>query len=140
MQRAQSVHFVVDDGVLAPSDERPPEVVVRERLLLARQRDSALLDVVEHHAHLVDGSCFNFHTAGSDTSRSASSSTADGDLLPQKVLLKMDARRPGDGKRSYLFLCCPLSADWITAPCSPWPGSEAECGPAFSGEDIRHAE
>lgn len=58
------MHFVVDDGVLAPSDERPPEVVVRERLLLARQRDSALLDVVEHHAHLVDGSCFSHGWGG----------------------------------------------------------------------------
>lgn len=66
LQGAQSVHFVVDDGVLAPSDERPPEVVVRERLLLARQRDSALLDVVEHHAHLVDGSCFS-HGGGEGT-------------------------------------------------------------------------
>lgn len=76
VQRAESVHFVVDDGVLAASDERPPEVVVRERLLLARQRDSALLDVVEHHAHLVDGSCFSHRGVRHDPI--SIRSTADG--------------------------------------------------------------
>lgn len=52
------MHFLVDDRVLAASDERLPEVVVRKRLLLARQRDSALLNAVQHHAHLVYRPCF----------------------------------------------------------------------------------
>lgn len=58
LQGSECVHFLVDNRVLAASNERFPEVVVRERLLVAHQRDSSFLYVVQHHAHLIYLACW----------------------------------------------------------------------------------
>ena len=53
MQRPQRVHLLVDHRVLVAADERPPELVLREGLILAGQGHPAFLQPLDHHAHLV---------------------------------------------------------------------------------------
>lgn len=53
LQGPESVNLLIDDRVLAASNERSPEVVMSERLLLSRQRHASFLDAVHHRAHLI---------------------------------------------------------------------------------------
>lgn len=53
LQGTERMRFLIDDGVLVAPDERPPEVIVRKRLLLAHQGHASFLDVIQHFAHFV---------------------------------------------------------------------------------------
>lgn len=66
LQGPESVRFLIDDGVLVAPDERFPEVVMCEGLLVADQRNSTLLYVVQHHAHLIDWATFSQRGGGTE--------------------------------------------------------------------------
>lgn len=46
LQSSERERLLVDDGILVAPDERLPEVVLREGLLVADQRDAPFLYVV----------------------------------------------------------------------------------------------
>lgn len=53
LQGPECVNLLIDHWVLAASNERSPEVVMSERLLLSCQRHASFLYAVHHHAHLI---------------------------------------------------------------------------------------
>lgn len=53
LQGPEKVDLLIDDRVLAASNERSPEVVMSERLLLSCQRHASFLYAVHHRAHLI---------------------------------------------------------------------------------------